>query len=601
MKEFAWNLDQEYPGFQSEAYQGDLSTLEKSLTALEADPKMDPIKRYESLRETSKLWMTLRNYSSAMYSLNTQDPLARKYSDQLDRLSSRMQLQTLPFRQWLQEISNEAFMACFEKSQAFREDEFALEQIRALVKIKLSPAEEELLVQLRTSGMNEWSDLYEKISGGLKVEIKTSGSAGTETQIVSEAQAQSLLKSKDPEMRKQAYLGRRKAWGAHEETVASILNSLADFRLKEAARRSHTEKLDYLSEPLRRNRCSQKTLNAMMTALEQNKSEAQKLVKWVAKHFGSEKLQPWDHLAGYPGAIGKTQNSSAPKVTFSLDEGLQRIEDSFSQIDPEMGQFVRTMKERNLIEARVMPGKSGGGYCSHLEKIKMPIIFQTFMGTMGDLMTVAHELGHAFHYWVLRDSPQSHQSYPMTLAETASVFAEAVFVQSQLKSLTDPEQKEEIFWSEVERYLAFTLNIPVRFEFEKNFYEERKKGFVEVSRLKELYSEAWRKWYGDTLAELDDSYWASKGHFSMAYLGFYNFPYSFGYLFSLSVYARKDEWGSEFYSKYKAILKDTALMSCEDLVQKHFGESIETPDFWMKTLQKSAPRCAAPCAQVRRT
>lgn len=588
MKEYAWNLDQEYPGFESEAYQGDFSKLEKSLTVLEVDPKMEPIKRYECLRETSKLWITLRNYSSAMYSLNTQDPLARKYSDQLDRFSSRLQLQNIPFRQWLQEISQQEFTACFEKSKAFREDKFALEQIRTLAKIKLSPVEEELLVQLRTSGMNEWSDLYEKISGSLKVEMNQEGVQTSEARFVSEAQAQSFLKSKDPQLRKQAYLGRRKAWSHHEETVASILNSLADFRIKEAARRSHTEKLDYMSEPLRRNRCSQKTLNAMMAALEQNKTEAQKLVKWVAKHFGSEKLQPWDHMAGYPGRPG--QAASTQKQTFSLDEGLAKIEQSFSQIDPEMGQFVRTMKERNLIEARVMPGKSGGGYCSHLEKIKMPIIFQTFMGTMGDLMTVAHELGHAFHYWVLRDSPQTHQSYPMTLAETASVFGEATFVQSQLKTLQDPEAKAEIFWSEVERYLAFTLNIPVRFEFEKNFYEERKNGFVEVSRLKELYSAAWRKWYGDTLADVDDLYWASKGHFSMAYLGFYNFPYSFGYLFSLSVYARKDDWGSEFYPKYKSLLKDTALMSCEDLVQKHFGESIETPEFWLKTLRASAPQ-----------
>lgn len=589
MKEYAWNLDQEYPGFESDSFQKDFLKIDKMLTGLESDLNMDPIKRYESLRDTSKLWLTLRNYSSAKYSLNTQDPLARRYSDQLDRFSSRFQVQNLPFRQWLQDISDEQFMDCFEKSKAFQEDKFSLEQIRSLAKIKLSPGEEELLVQLRTSGMNEWSDLYDKISGGLKIEVKQAGPGGTESKVVSEAQAQSFLKSKDPELRKQAYLGRRKAWSQHEETVASILNSLADFRLKEAARRSHTEKLDYLSEPLRRNRCSHKTLNAMMTALEQNKSEAQKAVKWVAKHFGTEKLQPWDHLAGYPKGVGQKQGSSGDKGLFTLDEGLAKIEQSFSSVDPEMGQFVRMMKEKNLIEARAMPGKSGGGYCSHLEKIKMPIIFQTFMGSMGDLMTVAHELGHAFHYWVLRDSPQSHQSYPMTLAETASVFGEATFVQNELKTLTDPEQKAEILWSEVERYLAFTLNIPVRFEFEKSFYEERKKGFVEVGKLKELYSEAWRKWYGDTLAEVDDSYWASKGHFSMAYLGFYNFPYSFGYLFSLSVYARKDDWGTEFFPKYKSLLKDTGLMSCEDLVQKYFGESIETPEFWLKTLRPGAP------------
>jgi oligoendopeptidase F len=145
-------------------------------------------------------------------------------------------------------------------------------------------------------------------------------------------------------------------------------------------------------------------------------------------------------------------------------------------------------------------------------------------------------------------------------------------------------QKRDILWQEAETASALLINIPARFEFEKSFVEARKEGKVSANQAKALMNSAWRKWYQDSIDEYDDLFWTSKLHFSIAEIGFYNYPYLFGYLFALGVYAQKDVQGDNFRFAYRELLKDTGRMTAEACILKHLGRNIEESDFWLDSL-----------------
>ena len=245
-----------------------------------------------------------------------------------------------------------------------------------------------------------------------------------------------------------------------------------------------------------------------------------------------------------------------------------------------MGDFVHKMAKEGWIEGTVGPRKRPGAYCTGFLKSRTPRVYMTYTGRPNDVIVLAHELGHAFHSWVMRDLPLSQRGYGMAIAETASTFGESVVRDALLERAKTPAARLEIVWEEAAALVGFVLNIPVRFEFERNFYEARAERPLRAAELKELMSTAWRNWYGDCLAEPDPLFWANKLHFYISGLSFYNFPYLFGYLFSLGVYARRKTLGEEFFARYEALLLDTGRMTAEELAAKHLDVDLTQPDFW---------------------
>ncbi len=193
----------------------------------------------------------------------------------------------------------------------------------------------------------------------------------------------------------------------------------------------------------------------------------------------------------------------------------------------------------------------------------------------------------------MRELPDSQRSYGMSLAETASTFGEALVRDALLARSTSPQEKLNMMWEELRSYTGFMLDIPTRFEFEKNFYAARQERPQQPEELKTLMGDAWQNWYGDVLAEPDKMFWASKLHFSISGLSFYNFPYLFGYLFSSGVYAQRKAGGSDFFDRYVALLCDTGRMTAEDLAQQHLGVNLEQPQFWQATIDSLTPRIDA--------
>ncbi len=169
------------------------------------------------------------------------------------------------------------------------------------------------------------------------------------------------------------------------------------------------------------------------------------------------------------------------------------------------------------------------------------------------------------------------------MAETASIFFETVVARDLISRAKTPSEKFSIAWNNGESAAVFLLNIPARFQFEKELYERRSSGKLSKSDIDGVMVDAWKQYYGPALGRLDDVgiFSASKLHFYISGLSFYNWPYSFGQLFSLSVYAARERLGSDAFAKmYVDLLRDTGRMTAEEVVEKHIGGKIYEQEFW---------------------
>ena len=242
------------------------------------------------------------------------------------------------------------------------------------------------------------------------------------------------------------------------------------------------------------------------------------------------------------------------------------------------------MAKKGWIDSKPTPNRATGAYCTKFSDPREPRIFMTYEGTMTNVLILAHELGHAWHNWVMRDLSAMKCRYPMTLAETASIFAETLVRESLMTQAKTPTQKLEIAWQDAQSAGTFLLNIPARFEFEKRLVEARKSGALRPAQLCELMDQSWQFWFEDSLSQYNDLFWASKLHFSISSLSFYNYPYLFGYLFSLGIYAQQPVYGDSFNQLYTDLLRDTGTMSAEAVVQYHLQKDLGQPQFWQDSL-----------------
>jgi len=581
----AWHNTPEYPSISSNEFARDLVLVDQLIHQIEqlAEQMRPLIRNFEATtpelvahfhahsdfeEQARTLLWNLGTYVQCERSIDGQNAEALRVHSFLQKRGARLKSATALAHLFLASAPDD-FIGLYLQNPRAQAQAFALAQERKFAETRLSEPEETLLQQMRIHSVDAWGNLYDQISGNLRCLVH-----GKDLGL---AEATGILREGNETDRRSAWHGIQNSWRAHEESCAAILNGIAGWRLQEYQRRSTRRKLHFLDLPLHYSRINRSTLEAMMSAIEEARELGQRAMRAMARGYGKRRMDPWDLLAPAPHA--------GEPIRRTFKEGLRLLRDAFGAIDGSMADFVDTMEKNRWIEGRVLPAKRQGAYCTHFAKSRTPRVFQTYMGSLSDVRTLAHELGHAYHSWVMRDLPLIQQFYPMTLAETASVFAETAFAESFAQHAT-PEARVEIAWQNAESVTAFILNIPARFDFEKSFYERRSHaGFVTAQELGDLTEAAWRKWYGDTLSGVERQFWMTKLHFSMSKISFYNFPYSFGCLFSLGIYARRHELGAGFLPMYRDLLRDTGRMTAEDLALKHLGENLDDPAFWRKSLK----------------
>ncbi|MFZ5823335.1 MAG: M3 family oligoendopeptidase [Bacillota bacterium] len=435
---------------------------------------------------------------------------------------------------------------------------------------KMDPQREGLVNDLSVDGYHAWGRLYDAVVARIQIPWEEHG----KTIYLSAGQAANKMMSGDRLVRTTMFEKWERAWGEQADLVSEALNHLAGYRIQLYKHRGWDS---ILSEPLENNRMKAETLDVMWATIERNKPVFVEFLNRKAKLMGLEKLS-W-HDVGAP--IG----GDTAKVTY--DEAAEFIVEHFRRFSPHMADFAAKAFEDRWIEAEDRPGKRPGGFCTSFPVAQQSRIFMTYAGNASNVATLAHELGHAYHQAVMNDLPQMAQGYAMNVAETASTFAELIVADAAVKAAKTDAERLALVEDKAERGIAFFMNIHARFLFETRFYEERKKGLVSVKRLNELMVQAQKDAYHDALSEYHPHFWASKLHFYSTGQPFYNFPYTFGYLFSSGVYARALAEGPTFAEKYVALLRDTGRMRVEDLAMKHLGVDLTQPDFWQAAVDVS--------------
>ncbi|WP_083553658.1 M3 family oligoendopeptidase [Planococcus versutus] len=571
-----WDLDSLFPGgsdsrklrvHMNESVTK-LETFEEHVQKFEVPTsKEDASKVFELLEEMNHMMRHLSQsgaFIGCLMAQNTQDKKAGILESEAASLSARFQNSFQKIQQDLSKTDDTVWEELLTKD-LLHKFTFILNEWREEAKMLLSEKEESLITALSIDGYHGWSQLYDMLVGEISVTVTVEG----EKKTLSVGQANNLSSHKDATVRKESYEKLEEAWTEKEEFFAKTLNSIGGFRLETYKKRGWGNPLQ---EPLHINRMKQETLDAMWGAISKNKQPFVDYLNQKAQLLGKDGLDWYD--------VDAPVTESTQQFTYQ--EGAEFILEQFGKFGPELAQFSKHAFENGWIEAEDRPNKRPGGFCTGLPLSEESRIFMTYSGSMSNVATLAHELGHAFHSYALRPVHSLNRSYAMNVAETASTFAEMIVADAAVKNAQSKDEKIALLEDKVQRSVAFFMNIHSRFLFETRFYEERKNGVVPVARLNELMEEAQNEGFAGGLASTHPHFWASKLHFYITYVPFYNFPYTFGYLFSLSVYAKALEEGSSFEEKYMALLRDTAIMSAEDLAMKHLGEDITQQAFWEK-------------------
>lgn len=542
----AWNVDADAPNFD---YFADILTNNEII---------------------SKGIGEARTFMSGLASANTNDTKARTNLNLISNLSKDLSNTNIVLQKKIAEINEKDFNEMLQK-EPFKTSAFSITEIREQAQKLLSTKEEELLNNLSIDGFHGWGDMYNELVSTVKIPVKENG----EVVVLSAGQFENKMGSeKDPSKRAEMLKIWEKAWEGKADLFANTLNHLAGFRL--ADQKSHKIK-HFMEPPLEYNRMKKETLDAMWNTISDNKAKIVEYFNRKARLLNIDKLSWLDVAATV--SVGDFE----PK-TYTYSEAADFIIDNFKSFSPKMADMSQKAFDERWIEAEDRSGKRPGGYCSNLPESEQSRIFMTFSGSSDNVSTLAHELGHAFHSSVLRDLPLLNQRYAMNVAETASTLAELVVSDATIEAASSEAEKITLLDEKISRGAVMMMNIHARYLFESNFYAERQKGIVTAERLSELMLAAQKEAYEDALETYHPMFWAAKLHFYSTGVSFYNFPYTFGYFFSLGIYARGLEADDSFEADYIALLRDTANMTTEDLAEKHLAVDLTKSDFWQDAI-----------------
>jgi len=579
-----WDLESIFPGgTKSEDLQKKLLEVKQNIVEYESalanweyDGNQGSIDRLKNLLNMQEVIEKGIGQAGAFVRMSLDAYMDDEYGNvvfgQVIDLASEMRKLSNVFMKKLVAITDTDWQAILQDAD-LSEVAFVLSETRDKGNRLLSEAEETLIAELDKDGLGAWSNLYDTTVSIMTIPFTDKNGKTTDLSV---GQAMNrMYADPDPEVRQQLFENWEAAWEKYAPVFAHNLNHLAGYRL--TLQKAHGRK-HHLEEPLEYNRMSQETLDAMWSAVANNKQPFVKYLAQKAKVLDMEQLG-WQDVDA-PVTVGNAETTK-----FSYDEACDFVIEHFASFGQKLTAFTKHALNNRWVEAEDRPNKSPGGYCTSLPEFEESRIFMTFTGSMSDVSTLAHELGHAFHSYVMKDLPQLNRHYAMNVAETASTFAETIIDNAAIKGAKSNEEKVSLLTAKLEIATAMFLNIHARFLFEDAFYTERKKGIVATSRLNELMENAQKEAYDNSLATYHPHFWCSKLHFFIDRVPFYNFPYTFGYLFSLGVYAQYLKQPEGFEEKYIALLRDTGSMKVEDLAKKHLNVDLTKEEFWAAGIQ----------------
>ncbi len=566
-----WNLDTIYESFESEKYQSDLKSLKekiKDLNDFEFGDDFTTTARafIEKANEVIGLLYPLIVYPSLKNSVDSQDYEALSYLDKLSKVQAELTPPLVRMQKWLAKYSEEEILN--NTDELIKEHSYILTEYRNDA-VHLLPDDQEILLSMLSSvGSDAWSKLQGQQTGDLEIDFELDG----ETKKITLSMLRNLAKHSSQDVRKRAYEAEIKSYEQIEEAVAASLNSIKGGVNIISKLRGYESALE---ESVRKSKIDFEILNAMIGAMQEKLPVFRKYFRRKARVLGYKDGLPFYELLAPINDV---------ELKYTYEEAQQFVLDNFGSFSDELRAFAQTAFDNEWIDVEPRKGKRGGAFCAGVVSYDQSRIMLNFEGSFDDVSTLAHELGHGYHNSQLYSESPLNSDYPMTLAETASIFCETIITNSAVKKAS-PEEALYILEKSLEGSSAVIVDILSRFLFEKSVFEERKNGPISVKRLKELMIDAQLQTYGDGLDKnyLHPYMWVNKPHYYEASFNYYNYPYAFGLLFALGLYSIYESGDPDFVEKYNKVLKTTSRMNAKN-VAMGVGIDISKKDFWLNSI-----------------
>ncbi len=565
-----WNLDRMYSGFDDPKYSADFEVFENKVAEFIGFTKtLTDAAPLEGLRTGIRLKEELDCVSDALGSYphlraatNAKDVEAISQSGRIMGVYSNMAGASAVFRQWVCGIPN--LMELVSADEFLKDYRFLFQGMLDMHRYDLTPEASQVSAKLRLSGASAWSKLHSELTSTVPVHYRG--------EVMNLSSIRNLAYDQDPQVRKDAYEAELACYEAIKGPVAHALNAI---KLETISNCQLSGYESPLAMTLKRSDMEKATLDAMLSAMDEYLPKFWQYLKAKAKALGHENGLPWYDLFAPMGAAS---------TSFTTEQAKDFLLGQFATFDDELTEMVRTAFDDAWIDFYPRDGKRGGAFCASIHAIGESRILTNYDGMFTDVVTLAHELGHAFHNRCIHDHRPLNRGYSMPVAETASTFNECVVMNAAIKAAGDKDEKIALIESQLQDATQIICDIYSRFRFEDAVFANRQSKFMDADTLCGMMLEAQKQCYGDGLDHncLHPFMWVCKSH----YYGpiYYNFPYAFGGLFARGLYAQYEKEGAAFVPKYKKLLHTTTVATAEDTA-KVAGIDLTDKAFWRTALQ----------------
>lgn len=572
-----WNLEALYKGFDSPEFIKDLDSIDRLMDkyskwindsnqgTFDQTILIETFLNY--LIEDTICLRRLHAFGHLNFAVDSRSEQALSLVSKIQGKQSELTEPMVVFKMLLKKVDLDELC---KSSELINTHRFFLEESLHSTDYLLSLNEEILVSKMKLTGSSAWETLQSKVSSQLTGTVEIDG----KTEIWPIMKIRNLAFSKDPEMRRLGYESELMAYRKHEEISAAALNGIKGEVLTVGKLRGFDSPLD---ETLFNSRMNREILSTMIETMEDYLPEFRRYVLLKAKLIGHQGPMPFYDLFAPVSDLDQE---------FTIDEAKAFIIKYFGDFSEDLSNFARKSFEKNWIDFEPREGKVGGAFCSNIPSIKESRILANFTGKLKNVLTLAHELGHGYHGDRIMSESILNTTYPMPLAETASIFCETIVRNAVLKDANE-DLSLSILENNLQSATGVVVDILSRFYFESEVFETRKDHPLSVSELNSLMLNSQKKAYGECLDPeyLHKYMWLNKTHYYYASRNFYNFPYAFGLLFARGLYAIYLEKGESFIPEYDALLKATGKMNITD-VCKLVGIDPTQKSFWKASLDQ---------------
>ncbi|MBO5994901.1 MAG: oligoendopeptidase F, partial [Firmicutes bacterium] len=457
---------------------------------------------------------------------------------------------------------------------------YMIEESLRLAHHRPEPEVWDLLLGKREKGSKVWAELRNTLDA--KAEVKVPLPDGEK--ILSLAQARALQSSKDPEIRRIAYEAEIKSYPSWEGPMADCINGIKGEAIEELGPKKYASVRD---EMLDINKMSQATLDALNESIEAHLPALRDYLKAKAQILGHKDGLPWYDLSA---PLSSEEND------ISFDTAHDMVMEALGNFSGELGELAERAFDSRWIDALPRKGKYSGGICYDIPSLRENRIIVNYNGTLHDVLTIAHELGHAYHNRQLDGVPFILRDVPTPICETASLFNETIVSEALRREKIDTVN---LLDTELTEAVQTVMDIYSRYLFEDAFLNERASHRLDPSEICSLMVKAQRRVFGDALdaSHLHPYMWMNKVHYYIPGFHYYSYPYYFGMLLSKGLYSNYLKDKEHFPLRYKSFLEVSCSASLED-VASFAGSDVTSTEFWDSALSQIDAKCEEFCSKA---